>query len=58
MADPSPPAPLSCTGGLATAQRLARDEADLALASLSVLPEGQAKRSLQLMVDYVLDRIY
>ena len=49
---------VSLTGGLATAQKLAREEADLALASLSVLPEGAAKKSLQLMVDYVLDRIY
>jgi hypothetical protein len=30
----------------------------MALAALNVLPDGAAKRSLQLMVDYVLDRIY
>ena len=45
------------TGGLAAAQKLAKDEANLALAALKVLPEGAAKRSLELMVDYVLFRI-
>lgn len=52
-------APLSLhAGGMAEAQRLARKEADIALRSLEVLPEGPAKRSLQLMVDYVLYRLY
>lgn len=45
-------------GGIEKSQRLARDQADKALACLSVLPEGPSKRSLQLMVDYVLDRLY
>ena len=45
-------------GGIDQARQLARDEADKALASLAVLPPSRAKRSLELMVDYVLDRIY
>lgn len=49
---------VTSTGGLAAAQKLARDEANLALAALEVLPEGAAKRSLELMIDYVLYRIY
>lgn len=49
---------VTSTGGLVAAQALAREEADTALRALEVLPEGQAKRSLQLMVDYVLDRLY
>jgi all-trans-nonaprenyl-diphosphate synthase len=49
---------VTATGGLAAAQQLARDEADTALAALDVLPESQAKRSLVLMVDYILDRLY
>lgn len=46
------------SGGVEAARQLARQEADKALAALSVLPAGRAKRSLELMVDYVLDRIY
>jgi all-trans-nonaprenyl-diphosphate synthase len=46
------------SGGIEAAQQLARQEADLALAALACLPEGQPKRSLQLMVEYVLERIY
>jgi all-trans-nonaprenyl-diphosphate synthase len=45
-------------GGIEAARQLARQEADLALAALACLPDGQPKRSLQLMVEYVLDRIY
>ncbi|KAK9820317.1 hypothetical protein WJX72_008844 [[Myrmecia] bisecta] len=45
-------------GGLAAARGLARQEADLALESLSCLPECPAKHSMELLVDYVLDRIY
>lgn len=45
-------------GGIDAARQLARQEADLALAALECLPECSAKRSLQLMVDYVLDRLY
>lgn len=46
------------TGGVEAARQLAREEADKALAALSVLAPSRAKRSLELMVDYVLDRIY
>jgi len=46
------------TGGVERARQLARDEADKALKALAVLPPSRAKRSLELMVDYVLDRIY
>ncbi|GBF89927.1 octaprenyl-diphosphate synthase [Raphidocelis subcapitata] len=46
------------SGGVEAARRLAREEADKALAALAVLPPSRAKRSLELMVDYVLDRIY
>ena len=49
---------VSSTGGLAAAQKLAREEADMALAALEVLPEGQAKESLRMMVDYVLYRLF
>jgi hypothetical protein len=47
-------------GGIEAARRLARREADAALAALECLPEpaSAAKRSLQLMVEYVLQRIY
>mmetsp|Transcript_28502 Transcript_28502/g.72512 ORF Transcript_28502/g.72512 Transcript_28502/m.72512 type:complete len:404 (-) Transcript_28502:821-2032(-) len=45
-------------GGIAAARALARKEADLALAALAPLEDCPAKRSLQLMVDYVLERIY
>lgn len=45
-------------GGVERARQLAREEADKALAALEALPPSRAKRSLQLMVDYVLDRIY
>lgn len=49
---------VTSTGGLAAAQKLAREEADLALQALEVLPEGPAKNSLRLMVDYVLYRLF
>lgn len=45
-------------GGIDEARVLARKEADAALAALSCLPEGPSKRSLALMVDYVLERLY
>lgn len=45
-------------GGIDEARRLARAEADTALAALASVPDGPSKRSLQLMVDYVLDRLY
>ena len=44
--------------GIEDARRLAREEADVALSSLKGLPEGEAKESLQGMVEYVLERIY
>ncbi|GLI66167.1 hypothetical protein VaNZ11_009930 [Volvox africanus] len=46
------------TGGIEEARLLARQQADMALAALECLPEGPARRSLRLMVDYVLERIY
>jgi all-trans-nonaprenyl-diphosphate synthase len=46
------------TGGIEEARLLARQQADLALTALELLPEGPARRSLRLMVDYVLERIY
>lgn len=45
-------------GGLQAARELAEAEADLARQALHCLRDCQAKRSLELMVDYVLDRIY
>lgn len=45
-------------GGLQAARRLARAEADLALESLKCLDDCPAKRSLEDMVGYVLDRLY
>lgn len=45
-------------GGLDEARVLARQEADLALKALDCLVDGPSKRSLQLMVQYVLERIY
>lgn len=45
-------------GGIERARALARDEADLALAALEVLPASPSKEALVLMVDYVLDRLY
>jgi all-trans-nonaprenyl-diphosphate synthase len=44
--------------GIEDARRLAREEADMALAALKGLPEGDAKTSLINMVGYVLERIY
>ncbi|KAI8472316.1 MAG: chloroplast Clp protease [Monoraphidium minutum] len=49
---------VSSAGGVEAARQLAREEADKALAALAVLPASRARRSLELMVDYVLDRIY
>ena len=44
--------------GIEDARRLAREEADMALAALKGLPEGKAKTSLVDMVGYVLERLY
>lgn len=49
---------VGASGGLDDARRLARAEADAARAALDCLPEGEAKRSLEMMVEYVLDRLY
>lgn len=49
---------VSAAGGVEAARALAREEADKALAALATLPASRARRSLELMVDYVLDRIY
>ncbi|KAK9807153.1 hypothetical protein WJX73_001026 [Symbiochloris irregularis] len=46
------------SGGLDAARQLARQEADQALLALECLPACPSKRSLELMVDYVLDRLY
>ncbi len=47
----------SCDG-LEGARALARAEGDAARAALHRLPHGEARRSLESMVDYVLQRIY
>jgi len=44
-------------GGLQAARALAEEQAALARAALAPLPEGEAKASLLLMVDYVLGRL-
>ena len=44
--------------GYTDAAALARREADLALSALSKLPVCDERRSLESMVDYVLERIY
>lgn len=49
--------PGSCTG-YEEAKALARREADLALAALNSLPVCDERRSLETMVDYVLERLY
>ncbi|CAK0783050.1 hypothetical protein CVIRNUC_006245 [Coccomyxa viridis] len=45
-------------GGIQAARHLARQEADMALDALQCLPASPAKKSLEMMVDYVLDRLY
>jgi len=45
-------------GGLAASRRLAREEGDKALAALECLPECEAKASLVMMVDWVLERLH
>ncbi|KAI8103534.1 hypothetical protein M9435_004870 [Picochlorum sp. BPE23] len=45
-------------GGIDQARKLARDEADVALAQLEMLPDSDAKASMVKMVDYVLERLY
>ncbi|GAB4820112.1 hypothetical protein N2152v2_007158 [Parachlorella kessleri] len=45
-------------GGIARSRQLAREEGRTALAALSCLPDTPSKRSLERMVDYVLDRLY
>lgn len=62
LCSPPPAAvhPLSAAqaGGLEAARQLAREQGDLARAALERLPVCDATRSLELMVDYVLERIY
>jgi all-trans-nonaprenyl-diphosphate synthase len=45
-------------GGIEEAQQLAEQEGKLAKAALAGLPDSPAKQSLDLMVDYVLERIH
>lgn len=45
-------------GGIQAARELAEREGNLARQALSCLSDCQAKRSLELMVDYVLERIH
>lgn len=43
---------------LSRARALAREQGDLALAALACLPDTPSRRSLELMVDLVLERLY
>eukprot|EP00887_Chlorella_sp_A99_P007306 scaffold2.g7306.t1 len=45
-------------GGLEQARALARAEGDAAVAALAPLPDSPARRSLELLVEYVLERVY
>lgn len=45
-------------GGISGAQRLAREEGQLALEALECLPECEAKESLELVVEYILERLF
>lgn len=45
-------------GGIAAARQLAEREGQLARDALRGLTDSDAKRSLELMVDYVLERIH
>lgn len=45
-------------GGIAAARRLAEAEGQLARDALKGLTDSEAKHSLELMVDYVLERIH
>lgn len=45
-------------GGIAAARRLAEQEGQMAREALKGLSDSEAKRSLELMVDYVLRRIH
>ena len=49
---------LACLSATHRSRVLAREQGDLALASLACLPDTPARRSLEQMVDLVLDRIY
>lgn len=49
---------VAMSGGIEAARELAKREGDLARASLARLPTGEAKRSLEGMIDYVLERLY
>ncbi|KAG6544571.1 hypothetical protein Mapa_013993 [Marchantia paleacea] len=45
-------------GGIEKARQLAKEKGNLALKDLDCLPHGPLRRSLEGMVDYVLERIY
>jgi len=45
-------------GGISGAQRLARQEGQLALEAIKCLPECEAKESLELVVEYILERLF
>jgi geranylgeranyl pyrophosphate synthase len=45
-------------GGIAAARELAEQEGQLARDALKGLTDSEAKRCLELMVDYVLERIH
>lgn len=45
-------------GGIEKARQLAKEKGNLALKDLECLPQGPLRRSLEGMVDYVLERIY
>lgn len=45
-------------GGIDRARALAQEQGNLAKKSLECLPQGDTRRSLEKMVDYVLERIY
>jgi geranylgeranyl pyrophosphate synthase len=52
------PAELARTACARRSRQLARDEGDAALAALAGLPETPARRSLEQLVEYVLERIH
>mmetsp|Transcript_68415 Transcript_68415/g.216515 ORF Transcript_68415/g.216515 Transcript_68415/m.216515 type:complete len:233 (-) Transcript_68415:287-985(-) len=45
-------------GGIQKAQMLAKEQGQMALDALECLPPSEYKRSLEMMVDHVLERIY
>ena len=49
---------VAMSGGIDAARELAQREGELARAALARLPVSASRRSLEAMVDYVLERIY